>query len=116
MASNNIQNLVDEIFEFVEEYGRTPFGSSNKVTLPKDQLYLLLDELEKTIPKEMERFQKTYNQRDAIIQDAEKRLPRLLQKRKKKVNGLCMKVRLSIRHMQRHRRLWRKHLPQQIRI
>lgn len=84
MASNNIQNLVDEIFEFVEEYGRTPFGSSNKVTLPKDQLYLLLDELEKTIPKEMERFQKTYNQRDAILQDAEKKAAEIIAKAEEK--------------------------------
>ena len=70
MASSRIEELIEDIYEFVESCKMQPL-SSTKVVVPKDDLYDLLDELRLSTPDEVKKFQKIIANRDAILNDAE---------------------------------------------
>lgn len=70
MAMSRIEQLIEDIYEFVESCKMQPF-SSTKVIVPKDELYDLLDELRLRTPDEIKRYQKIIANRDAILADAE---------------------------------------------
>ena len=70
MSTKRIEQLIDEIFEFVESCKSSTFSSS-KVIVPKEELYDLLDELRLKVPEEIRRCQKMIANRDAIMADAE---------------------------------------------
>ena len=70
MSTKRIEQLIDEIFEFVESCKASAFSSS-KVIVPKEELFDLLDELRLKVPEEIKRCQKMIANRDAIIADAE---------------------------------------------
>ena len=70
MGSSRIEELIEEIYEFVESCKMQPL-SSTKVIVPKDDLYDLLDELRLRTPDEVKKFQKIIANRDAILNDAE---------------------------------------------
>lgn len=70
MSTKRIEQLIEEIFEFVESCKASAFSGS-KVIVPKEELYDLLDELRLKVPEEIKRCQKMIANRDAIIADAE---------------------------------------------
>lgn len=72
MATNRIEQLIEDIYEFIESCKMQPF-STTKVIVPKDELYDLLDELRLSTPEEITRYKKILVNRDAILADAEKR-------------------------------------------
>lgn len=72
MAISRIEQLIEDIYEFVESCKMQAF-SSTKVIVPKDELYDLLDELRLRTPDEIKRYQKIIANRDAILADAEEK-------------------------------------------
>ena len=72
MGASRIEQLIEDIYEFVESCRMQPLSSS-KVIVPKDELYDLLDELRLRTPDEIKRYQKIISNRDAIIADAEEK-------------------------------------------
>lgn len=70
MAESKIEQLIDDIFEFVES-SKSPFTNQSKVTLHKDELYDMLDELKMRTPEEIKKYQKIIANRDKIIADAQ---------------------------------------------
>ena len=70
MSTKRIEQLIEEIFEFVESCKPSAFSGS-KVIVPKEELFDLLDELRLKVPEEIKRCQKMIANRDAIIADAE---------------------------------------------
>ena len=70
MGTSRIEQLIEDIYEFVESCRMQPL-STTKVIVPKDELYDLLDELRLRTPDEIKRYQKIIANRDAIIADAE---------------------------------------------
>lgn len=70
MGASRIEQLIEDIYEFVESCRMQPL-SSTKVIVPKDELYDLLDELRLRTPDEIKRYQKIIANKDAIIADAE---------------------------------------------
>lgn len=72
MGINKIEQLIDDIYEFIESCKMQPL-SQTKVIVPKDELYDLLDELKLRTPDEIKRYQKIIANRDAILADAEKK-------------------------------------------
>ncbi len=72
MGASWIEQLIEDIYEFVESCRMQPL-SSTKVIVPKDELYDLLDELRLRTPDEIKRYQKIIVNRDAIIADAEEK-------------------------------------------
>jgi len=87
MAMSRIEELIEDIFEFVEECKSAPL-SSTKVLVPKDELYDLLDELRLRTPDEIKRYQKMIEQRDAILADAEQKAAAMVAEAQKKMDAL----------------------------
>ena len=83
MGASRIEQLIEDIYEFVESCRMQPL-SSTKVIVPKDELYDLLDELRLRTPDEIKRYQKIIANRDAIIADAKTNPSRFLQAPEKK--------------------------------
>lgn len=87
MAISRIEQLIEDIYEFVESCKMQPF-SSTKVIVPKDELYDLLDELRLRTPDEIKRYQKIIANRDAIIDDAEEKAKNIVEEADSKANSL----------------------------
>lgn len=77
MGASKIEQLIEDIYEFVESCKMQPL-SSTKVIVPKDELYDLLDELRLRTPDEIKRYQKIIANRDAIISDADEKAAAML--------------------------------------
>lgn len=87
MGVSKIEQLIEEIYEFVESCKMQPL-SSTKVIVPKDQLYDLLDELRLRTPDEIKRYQKIISNRDAILQDAQNKANNMLAEAEAQTNAL----------------------------
>jgi len=87
MGSSRIEQLIEDIYEFVESCRMQPL-SSTKVIVPKDELYDLLDELRLRTPDEIKRYQKIISNRDAIIADAEDKAEGIIFQTKEKAKEL----------------------------
>lgn len=87
MGVSRIEQLIEDIYEFVESCKMQPL-SSTKVVVPKDELYDLLDELRLRTPDEIKRYQKIISNRDAIIADAEEKASNMLSEAQEKTNNL----------------------------
>lgn len=87
MGASKIEQLIEDIYEFVESCRMQPL-SSTKVIVPKDELYDLLDELRLRTPDEIKRYQKIIANRDAIIADAEKKAEKILADTREKAKEL----------------------------
>ena len=72
MSQTRIEQLINEIYEFVEECKPTPLSQS-KIIVPKDQLLDLIDELKRRTPDEIKRYQKIIANRETIIAQAEEK-------------------------------------------
>ena len=87
MGASRIEQLIEDIYEFVESCRMQPL-SSTKVIVPKDELYDLLDELRLRTPDEIKRYQKIIANRDAIITDAEEKAEGILRQTREKAKEL----------------------------
>jgi len=87
MGASRIEQLIEDIYEFVESCRMQPL-SSTKVIVPKDELYDLLDELRLRTPDEIKRYQKIIANRDAIIADAEEKAEGILNQTREKAKDL----------------------------
>ncbi|SES99982.1 ATPase [[Clostridium] polysaccharolyticum] len=87
MGVSKIEQLIEEIYEFVESCKMQPL-SSTKVVVPKDQLYDLLDELRLRTPDEIKRYQKIISNRDVILQDAQEKANNMLAEAEAQTNAL----------------------------
>ncbi|HHV10328.1 MAG TPA: ATPase [Clostridiales bacterium] len=87
MGASRIEQLIEDIYEFVESCRMQPL-SSTKVIVPKDELYDLLDELRLRTPDEIKRYQKIIANRDAIIADAEEKAENILRQTREKAKDL----------------------------
>ncbi|MDF2868468.1 MAG: hypothetical protein K0R05_43 [Anaerocolumna sp.] len=87
MGASRIEQLIEDIYEFVESCRMQPL-SSTKVIVPKDELYDLLDELRLRTPDEIKRYQKIIANRDAIIADAEEKAAAILAEAGERANVL----------------------------
>ncbi len=77
MQSSRIEQKIDDIYSFVESC-KMQHLSTTKVVVPKNELYDLLDDLQRDVPEEIKRYQKMLKQRDAILEDAESKAAAIL--------------------------------------
>lgn len=87
MGVSKIEQLIEDIYEFVESCKMQPL-SSTKVIVPKDELYDLLDELRLRTPDEIKRYQKILNNKDAILADAQHKAEAILREAENKMSSL----------------------------
>lgn len=86
-STSKIEQLIDEIEEFIESCKPQPFSQS-KVIVPKDELYELLTELRLKTPDEIKRYQKIIANREKIINDAQAQAERMVEETNVYVNQL----------------------------
>ncbi len=86
-STSKIEQLIDEIEEFIESCKPQPFSQS-KVIVPKDELYELLTELRLKTPEEITRYQKIISNREKIINDAQAQAERMVEETNVYVNQL----------------------------
>ena len=86
MAVSRLEEIMDDIYDFVEDCKMQPFSS--KVAVPKEELYDLLDELRLRTPEEIKKYQKMLENKDAIIQDAERQAQEILEEAQQKMDAL----------------------------
>ena len=77
MNPSRIEKAIDEIYSYVEECKPSKLSPS-KVVVDREQLYDLLDELRLCAPEEIKRYQKTINNRDGILNEAQQRAEDML--------------------------------------
>ena len=87
MSTKRIEQLIEDIYEFVESCKPTGF-KSNRVAVPKDELYDLLDELRLKVPDEIQRCQKMIANRDAIMANAKDKASALEEEAKNRAQVL----------------------------
>jgi len=87
MGASRIEQIIDEIYDFVESCKPQAFSPS-KVVVPKDELYDLLDELKLRTPDEIKRYQKIIANRDSIIADAEDKAKGLIDDAKRETDKM----------------------------
>ena len=87
MSTSRIEQIIDDIYDFVDGC-RTQALSPNKVIVPKDTLYNLLDELRLRTPDEIKRYQKIIANKDAIINDAETKAQTIVAQAEEKAKKL----------------------------
>ncbi|HEX3078571.1 MAG TPA: HrpE/YscL family type III secretion apparatus protein [Lachnospiraceae bacterium] len=87
MGASRIEQLIEDIYEFVESCKMQPL-SSTKVIVPKDELYDLIDELRLRTPDEIKRYQKIIANKDAILSDAREKAEAMLAQAQEQTNAL----------------------------
>jgi hypothetical protein len=70
MSSSRIEQIIEEIEEYVEGCRYQPL-STTKIVVNKEELEELLRELRLKTPDEIKRYQKIISNKDAILSDAE---------------------------------------------
>jgi len=87
MQDSRIEQKIEDIYGFVESCKMQSF-STTKVIVPKNDLYDLLDDLRRDVPEEIKRYRKMLNQRDAILEDAERKAAAILADANEQYNAL----------------------------
>jgi len=93
---SRIEQLIDEIEEFIESCKTQPFSQS-KVIVPKDELYELLTELRLKTPDEIKRYQKIIANKDKIISDAQAQAEKMLEETTQYTNALVEEHEIMIK-------------------
>ena len=70
MAKMTLEDLIDELAEFLDNCKATPF-SAGKVSVPKEEFLAQLEELKMEIPSEVERSREIVARKDMIIAEAQ---------------------------------------------
>ena len=97
---SRIEQLIDEIEEFIESCKPQPFSQS-KVVVPKDELYELLTELRLKTPEEIKRYQKIIANRDKIISDAQAQAEKMLEETTAYTNALVEEHEIMLKAYER---------------
>lgn len=87
MGSSRIEQSIEDIYEFIESCKTQPLFSS-RVIVPKDELYDLLDELRMRAPDEIKRYKKVIANREAILEDAQKKADEMVEEARQKTESL----------------------------
>jgi len=99
-STSRIEQLIDEIEEFIESCKPQPFSQS-KVIVPKDELYELLTELRLKTPEEIKRYQKIITNREKIISDAQAQAEKMVEETNVYVNQLVEEHQIMMKAYER---------------
>ena len=84
---NRLEQLIDGIYEYLE--GCKPIKlQPGKVSVNKEELYEMLEELKQRTPEEIKRYQKIIANRDSIIANAEEKAEQIIEEAKAKARQL----------------------------
>ena len=75
--SSKIEQVIEEIEEFIEECKFAPFSSSN-ILVNKEEMEELIAELRHKTPEEIKRYQKIISNKEAILADAQQKADQII--------------------------------------
>lgn len=75
--SSRIEQLIDEIEEYIDNCKTQPFSNS-KIIVDKEEIDELLRELRQKTPEEIKRYQKIISNKEAILNDAREKAQTLI--------------------------------------
>ncbi|MBO4395815.1 MAG: hypothetical protein J5819_05660 [Eubacterium sp.] len=87
MNASKIEQTIEDIYKYLETCKPSKLYA-NKVTVDKDALMDLLEELRLSAPDEIRRYQKVITNRDDILNEAQKRAENMLSQAQAKTNQL----------------------------
>ena len=87
MSSSRIEQIIEEIEEFIEGCRYQPL-SSTKIVVNKEELEELLRELRLKTPDEIKRYQKIISNKDAILTDAQEKRDAIIAEAKAKADEM----------------------------
>lgn len=87
MSSSRIEQIIEEIEEYVENCRYQPL-STTKIIVNKEELEELLRELRLKTPDEIKRYQKIIGNKDAILADAQSKADNIIAEAEKKAQEL----------------------------
>lgn len=85
--SSNIEDIIDEIEDFVENCKPSAFNSA-KIVVNRDTLESLLDELRERTPQEIKQYQRIISNQEKIISDAKKKAEEMIAEAQMQTNEL----------------------------
>jgi cell division septum initiation protein DivIVA len=87
MSSSRIEQIIEEIEEYVENCRYQPL-STTKIIVNKEEIEELLRELRLKTPDEIKRYQKIIGNKDAILADAEAKAGNIITEAKQQAKAL----------------------------
>ncbi len=87
MSSSRIEQIIEEIEEFIEGCRYQPL-STTKIVVNKEELEELLREIRLKPPDEIKRYQKIISNKDAILADAQEKSAAMIEDAKKTANDM----------------------------
>ena len=75
--SSKIEQVIEEIEEFIDECKFAPFSSSN-ILVNKEEFEELIAELRNKTPEEIKRYQKIISNKEAILADAQQKADQII--------------------------------------
>lgn len=87
MSSSRIEQIIEEIEEYVENCRYQPL-STTKIVVNKEELEELLRELRLKTPDEIKRYQKIIGNKDAILADAQEKADQIIREAQDKAASL----------------------------
>ena len=87
MSSSRIEQIIEEIEEFIEGCRYQPL-STTKIVVNKEELEELLRELRLKTPDEIKRYQKIISNKDAILTDAQEKSEAIIAEAQKKADEM----------------------------
>ena len=91
MSSSRIEQIIEEIEDYVEGCRFQPL-SSTKIVVNKEELQELLRELRLKTPDEIKRYQKIISNKDAILTDAQAKADAIIQEAQVKAQQLVQQT------------------------
>ncbi len=85
--SSNIEQMIDEIEEYLDTCKYVPFSSTN-VSVNREEFEELIAELRKKTPEEIKRYQKIIKNKEAIIADAQSKADQIIAQAQIQTNEL----------------------------
>lgn len=85
--TSRIEEIIDEIEEYIDSCKPSAFSTS-KITVNRDELEALLEELRAKTPEEIKRYQKIISNSEAILADAQKRADAIIAQAQIQTNEL----------------------------
>ena len=114
--SSRIEQIIDEIDEYVESCKFQPL-STTKIVVQKEEIMELLRELRLKTPDEIKRYQKIISNKDAILEDAQAKADAIIADAQAKAQELVTqheimqkayhrRTRRLMQQINRHRKFW----------
>lgn len=96
--SSRIEQIIEEIEEFVESCKYQPL-STTKIVVNKEELEELLRELRMKTPDEVKRYQKIISNKDAILVDAQEKADHMIAEAQAKADSMIAEAQMKVKEM-----------------